>query len=213
MTRRAAVRAALATVGAAVVGANGGVAAAPPARPKWEGVPEAGHLRSGPLGLAPARVTRNPGVRPVAMRMEKFGIDAPVEYLQIIEGVMQDPSGPWVVGWYEPTAALGQFGNAVFSGHVDYYTVGPAVFWYITNGDVQDGDEIVAVGDDGAEFRYGVTHRETLEVAALTPEKIGEIVGPTKHESLTIVTCGGVFNQSTGEYLSRTWVRAVRLFD
>jgi Sortase domain len=212
MTRRVAVRTAVAAVGAAVLGPVGG-AAAPPARPKWEGVPQAGHLRSGPLGLTPASVTRSPGVRPIALRMAKFGIDAPVEYLQIVEGIMQDPSGPWVVGWYEPTAALGQFGNAVFSGHVDYYTVGPAVFWYITNGDVQDGDEILAVGDDGAEFRYGVTHRETLEVTALTPEKIGEIVGPTKHESLTIVTCGGVFDQSRGEYLSRTWVRAVRLFN
>ncbi len=173
--------------------------------------PTTGGMRPGPLGLAPAPVTRNRGVRPVALRMDKFGIDAPVEYLQIVDGVMQNPSGPWVVGWYEPTAALGQLGNAVFSGHVDYWDVGPAVFWSITNEDVQEGDEIIGVGEDDSTFLYAVKLRETVEVGALTPEKINEIVGPTKRESITLITCGGEFDYASGEYLSRTWVRAERI--
>ena len=183
---------------------------APIVSTKTGDVPTTGSMRPGPLGLAPSPVTRNRGVRPVALRMDKFGIDAPIEYLQIVDGVMMNPSGPWVVGWYEPTAALGQFGNSVYAGHVDYWDVGPAIFYSITHGDVQAGDEIMGIGEDESEFVYTVTMRETVSLGELTSDKIGEIVGPTTRESLTLITCGGEFDYSTGEYLSRTWVRAER---
>jgi hypothetical protein len=210
ITRRSVVQSAALTGAGALFGLNRAVAASPPVEPKWIGPATAPHLRSGPLGLGPAPVARKPGVRPVELRMDKFGIDAPVEVLQIVDGVMQNPSGPWVVGWYEQIGSLDQFSNVVFCGHVDYYTVGPAVFWSITNGDVQEGDEILALADDGSTFTYAVKLRETLEVASLTSEKIVEIVGPTKRESITLITCGGEFDYSTGEYLSRTWLRADR---
>ena len=174
-------------------------------------VPTYGGTRPGPLGLAPAPVTRTRGLRPVAIRIEKAGVDAQIEILQIIDGVMQNPTGPWVVGWYEQTGGLGQLTNIAYAGHVDYWDVGPAVFYSITNGDVAEGDQIAGVGEDGATFLYEVKLRETVEVGALTPEKIGEIVGPTKRESLTLITCGGEFDYASGEYLSRTWVRAERI--
>jgi hypothetical protein len=170
--------------------------------------PTYGGMRPGPLGLSPAPVTRNRGVRPVAIRVDTAGIDAQVEFLQIIDGVMQNPTGPWVVGWYEPTAALGQSGNAVFAGHVDYWDVGPAVFYNIR--DLVENDEVIATGEDGSTYVYVVRFQETVEVAALTTEKIGEIVGPTKKESLTLITCGGEFDYASGEYLSRTYVRTER---
>jgi hypothetical protein len=188
-----------------------GALLAPIVSTKTGDIPTTGGMRPGPMGLAPAPVTRNRGVRPVALQYEKFGIDAQVEYLQIVDGVMMNPTGPWVVGWYEPTAALGQFGNSVYAGHVDYWDVGPAVFYYITNGDVSEGDQIAGIGEDGSSFLYEVKLRETVEVGALTTEKIGEIVGPTKRESLTLITCGGEFDYTSGEYLSRTWVRAERI--
>ena len=171
-------------------------------------VPTYGGMRPGPLGLAPAPVTRTRGVRPVGIRVEKAGIDAQIEVLQIIDGVMQNPTGPWVVGWYEQTGGLGQLTNIAYAGHVDYWDVGPAVFYNIRQ--LEEDDEIHVSGEDGSDFVYAVKFQETVEVAQLTTDKIGEIVGPTKRESITLITCGGEFDYASGEYLSRTYVRAER---
>src|SRR5688572_23218622 len=128
---------AAALAGGALAGMSvSGALQAPITSTKEGDVPSYGGMRPGPIGLAPSPITRNRGIRPVALRYDKFAIDAPIEYLQIVDGVMMNPTGPWVVGWYEPTAALGQFGNSVYAGHVDYWDVGPAIFYSITHGDV-----------------------------------------------------------------------------
>ena len=49
------------------------------------------------------------------------------------------------------------------------------------------------------------------ELAELISAAIQEIVGDTGQESLTLITCGGVFDPATGEYLERMVVRAVRV--
>jgi sortase (surface protein transpeptidase) len=45
--------------------------------------------------------------------------------------------------------------------------------------------------------------------AVTTP--IDEIVGPTPADSITLITCAGTFDQSTGRYNKRLIVRAKRL--
>jgi hypothetical protein len=42
---------------------------------------------------------------------------------------MPSPDNAWDVAWYDFSARPGAGSNAVFSGHVDYHDVGPAVFW------------------------------------------------------------------------------------
>ena len=182
---------------------------APIVSTKTGDVPTTGGTRPGPLGLAPAPVTRNRGTRPMALRIDKIGVDLQVEVLQIVDGVMQNPTGPWVVGWYEQTGALGEFTNVVKAAHVDYYNVGPAAFYRLR--ELVEGDEVEGVGEDSQSYFYEVKFQETVAVAGLTQEKIGEIVGPTKKESLTLLTCGGEFDYANGEYLSRTYVRCERV--
>ena len=82
-------------------------------------VPTTGGRRPGPLAEA-APPARRAGVPPVALAIEAAGIAAEVERLQIIDGAMQNPTGPWVVSWYKETARLGETGNAVLAGHVEY---------------------------------------------------------------------------------------------
>jgi hypothetical protein len=153
-------------------------------------------------------VLQPPGAPPLAIRIDKAGVDAQIEHLDIVEGVMQNPTGPWVVGWYPQTGALGQFANLCFAGHVDYWNVGPAVFWDVKL--LEPNDPIVVVGEDGAEYTYAVTWSRAYPVAELTAEALGEIVGPTKRESVTLITCGGTFNYGTGEYDQRFIARAER---
>jgi len=173
--------------------------------------PTTGGARPGPLGLDPGPVARTIGVRPVAIQVEAAGISAEIEYINIVDGIMQNPTGPFVVSWYEETAGLGARGNAVFAGHVDYWDVGPAIFYSV--GDLDEGDTMVLTGEDEVQYTYAFVWKETVEVAGLTTDRIGELVGPTDDENITLITCGGEFDYTTGEYLSRTIVRGERVAD
>nr|MBA2289420.1 SH3 domain-containing protein [Chloroflexia bacterium] len=61
-------------------------------------------------------------------------------------------------------------------------------------------------------YTYAVEWVQDYDVAELTPEAIRDIVGQTDYRALTLITCGGEFDPESGEYLSRTIVRA-RLID
>ena len=190
-----------------IVGLTAGVSASTNIHlPSW-GDDTQGELRAGPLGLNPAPDTRS---APVSIQIPDAEVDAEVERNQIVDGVMLNPSGPWVVSWYQETGLLGEVNNAVMSGHVDYWDVGPAVFWTIAQ--LPQGSRMDVRGENGATYTYEVEWIKTYDVAGLTPEAINEIVGPTDYRALTLITCGGDFNYDTGEYLSRTVIRG-RLVD
>ncbi|MDP9472576.1 MAG: class F sortase [Chloroflexota bacterium] len=171
-------------------------------------VPTTGGMRPGPVGLNPPTTAFTRGVLPSAIRIDKAEVDAEVETVEIVDGVMQNPTGPWVVSWYKETARLGEDDNTVMAGHVDYWDVGPAVFYNLK--DLAQGDEIQVTGEDGTVYTYQVEWIQTYSVAELTTEQIQEIVGPTDAPALTLITCGGEFDYATGEYLSRMVVRAER---
>jgi sortase (surface protein transpeptidase) len=116
---------------------------------------------------------------------------------------MQDPTGPWVVSWYKETAKLGEVGNSVMAGHLDYWDVGPAVFYNITK--LTKGDPINITGDDGQNYVYLVDWIQNFDNANAPIQKI---VGPTTEENLTLITCGGPFDYANGVYLQRTVVRS-----
>src|SRR4051812_13653298 len=122
-------------------------------------VPSTGARRPGPVILAATRVAAPEpkpveGVAPVELQIDSVGVDAPIELGDVVDGAMQDPSGPWVVSWYEPLGKIGEGGNVVLAGHVDYWNVGPAVFWDVR--DLPAGDVIRVVGEDGKNYEYAV---------------------------------------------------------
>ena len=163
---------------------------------------------SSPLRASPRRSqSRVEGVAPVALQVDSVGVDAPIELGAVVDGAMQDPSGPWVVSWYEQLGKVGEGGNVVMAGHVDYWNVGPAVFWDVR--DLPAGDIIRVVGEDGKNYEYAVQWTQPYMAAELTPEVIqNDIVGDTGEETLTLITCGGEFDPATGEYNQRWVVRA-----
>jgi sortase (surface protein transpeptidase) len=189
-------------------------------------VPTTGARRPGPVILAESRVTAPnvepeptplpEGVAPVELQIDSVGVDAPIELGAVTDGAMQDPSGPWVVSWYNQLGKIGEGGNVVLAGHVDYYnagpdgTPGPAVFWNVR--DLPPGDIIRVVAEDGKNYEYAVQWTQPYAAAELTPDVIqNDIVGDTGQETLTLITCGGDFDPSTGEYLQRWVVRATQV--
>ncbi|MGH2618846.1 MAG: class F sortase, partial [Thermomicrobiales bacterium] len=101
----------------------------PPVTEALAEVPTTGARRPGPVIFSSARVRapepRQEGFAPVEMQVESIGLDAPIELGDIVDGAMADPTGPWVVSWYEPLGKVGEGDNVVMSGHVDYWNTGP----------------------------------------------------------------------------------------
>jgi sortase (surface protein transpeptidase) len=91
------------------------------------------------------------------------------------------------------------------AGHIDYWDVGPSVFYNL--GSVQTGAEIIVTGDDGLQYPFTV---DWTELFTSDDMPMDEITGPTDTQSLTLITCGGAFDYVNGEYLQRTVVRATR---
>jgi Sortase domain len=174
-------------------------------RPTGAGeAPSTGGERPGPAGLSklPARNAR---VAPVELAVETAGIDAAVEQLRVVDGAMQDPTGPWIVAWYDNLGSLGRPGNVVMAGHIDYWNVGPAVFYNLAA--MQPGDQIVVTGDDSKTYPFAVDWVRQYDSGEMP---LDEVAGPTTGQSLTLITCGGAFDYATAHYLQRTVVRASR---
>jgi hypothetical protein len=168
-------------------------------------LPTTGALRPGPVGQqSPLAVAANP-TDPATIQVEKAGINADIEALDIVNGVMQNPTGPWVVAWYRQTATLGEQGNVVLAGHVDYWNVGPSVFYNVR--DLVAGDIVSLAGENDTRYNYAVEWSETFDIEQLTGGRLAEVVGPTDVPAVTLITCGGEFDYVNGEYLSRMVVR------
>ena len=210
LSRRSLLALGPAAFGIAAVGMFGqhvAVAAAPVEGSARGDVPTTGGMRPGPVGLNPTPLRRK-GVAPIAMKISKSLVDAQVEPQPIQDGVMLDPSGPFVIAWYEDTGKLGLDTNLVFAGHLDYYDVGQAVFYHL--GLMVEGDEIQVIGENQETYTYAVEWSRNYTVDQLNSEAIQEIVGKTDVESITLITCGGPFDFNVGQYLERFVVRAQR---
>jgi len=174
------------------------------ALPGWGDNADKG-LQAGPLGVN-AATQGTAGVVPIAMQIPDAGVDAEVEKNKIVDGQMLDPSGPWVVSWYQETGKAGDtkdYRNMVVSGHVDYWGVGPSVFQAVP--DLAKGSQIFVTGENGDVFTYAVDSVEMVD-ASPPQDVLQKIVGPSDKPMLTIITCGGYFNGS--EYESRIIVKA-----
>jgi sortase (surface protein transpeptidase) len=117
---------------------------------------------------------------------------------------MDSPAGPMDLGWYTFTGAPGGPSNAVFAGHVDWYTGAHALFAGLSSLGV--GDEVQVSRADGKLVVYHVvssTWYNFLKTDA------SSIIAPSSQPTVTLITCGGTFDQATHEYDMRLVVRAI----
>lgn len=137
------------------------------------------------------------------------------------DGVMADPGGPADVVWYDLSGwpglggKPGEGGNAVFSGHVDYdYLVpyagvpyrGQGVFSKL--GALSAGD-LVEIEYGGKTLRYQVVSRRQYNAGSGT-DWAAVWSGKVPKDTITLYTCGGLFDPVTKEYADRIVVRAER---
>lgn len=177
------------------------------------------------LGTATATATLAPGespsptASPAGLPEPKIGailervaiptirVEAPIETKGVnARGEMEDPSGKDAVAWYDFSEFPGFGGNAVFSGHVDWFTGELGAFGRMK--ELKEGDEVLFKLSDGMEMKYRVISTVLYE-SAKAP--VPEIVARTEKDSVTFITCEGAFDRRAQDYSHRRIVRAERV--
>ena len=157
-----------------------------------------------PLAASTATAPSSPVARLI---IKSIGVDAKVVVKGVgADGYMETPNNAYDVAWYDFASAPGGGGNVIFSGHVDYRGVGPAVFWSL--GKLQESDLVEVDLEDGSKYEYRITGKGAFDEATAP---IQQIIGPTPVESVTLITCTGVFHSSNHQYDQRLVVRGERV--
>lgn len=140
---------------------------------------------------------------PARIVIPAIGVDARIENVPITNGAMGVPQDVWAVGWYNQLAKPGDGGNVVMAGHVDWWGVGPVVFYSLSS--ITEGATVYVTNADGSGATYVVSSIRTVP----WDYPAREIIDRTGTQSLTLITCAGVFNGT--QYESRLIVRADRV--
>jgi len=140
---------------------------------------------------------------PKLLRLPAVGVEAAFEYVGLTpDGAMDTPKQPDNVAWFWEGPVPGQPGNAVVTGHVDWAGRVRAL-WYLNR--LGPGDSVEIVDVDGATHCFVIQSKQMYNAAAAPVE---EIFGSSGIPELTLITCTGVFDHQTKQYLSRLVVRA-----
>lgn len=156
-----------------------------------------------PPSAAPATMLPLAASRPVRVRIPVLGVSSSVMELGLeTDGTMEVPPGAYPVGWYDGSPTPGQLGPAVLAGHVDWDGE-PGAFYGIR--ELRPGDEIVVDRTDGTTAAFRV---DRVEEHAKDDFPTDEVYGDIDHAGLRLITCGGSFDEETGDYLDNVIVFA-----
>jgi sortase (surface protein transpeptidase) len=142
---------------------------------------------------------------PVTIQIPALSVSAPVMRLgRNSDGTVQVPplGNHNLAGWYTGSVTPGQDGSAIILGHVDTYT-GPSVFYAIKN--LRRDQQIDIVRADGTTAVFAVDGVRRVAKATFPASSMYGNVG---YPALRLITCGGPFDDKTGEYLDNIVVYA-----
>lgn len=101
---------------------------------------------------------------------------------------------PMQAGWYEHGPTPGEQGPAVVLGHVNG---GGDAGIFARLVELRPGDEILIGRQDGRQARFVV---QRMQQVPKTNFPSDEVYGDTAGSALRLITCGGGFNATTGNY-------------
>ena len=150
-----------------------------------------------------AAVRQLPASAPTAVRIPALGVTSDVMELGLQrDGAMEVPPGAYPVGWYDRSPTPGQLGPAVLAGHVDWDGE-PGAFAGLD--ELLPGDTVEVDRADGTTAVFLVDRVEEHAKDAFPGDAV---YGDLDHAGLRLVTCGGAFDQETGDYLDNVIVFA-----
>ncbi len=146
----------------------------------------------------------NLGTMPARVDIPKLGAGAWIVPLGLEDdGALAAPTDPDTVGWFQDGPGVGGQGNMLLDGHVDWAGRLRAFGLLKT---LQPGDQIDVTDVNGGVRSYTVVWTQMVDANNAPLE---DIFPTTPDEQLTLITCGGAFDQRIHMYLSRWVVRAL----
>lgn len=148
---------------------------------------------------------------PVAVLIPELDVSSTLMPLGLdAAGALEVPpeDRPQQAGWYRDGVIPGQAGPAVIAGHVNGRVQGvstPGVFARLH--ELTVGDEVFVERSDAPRLRFEVYRVERHPKDSFPTEAVYGDVEPPRPE-LRLITCGGEFDRSTGNYLDNTIVWA-----
>ncbi|RKN21512.1 class F sortase [Micromonospora musae] len=174
---------------------------APPPRPPQPDI-------AAPVASRPAPVLPPlPQSAPTLVRIPAIGVRAEIVPIGAdATGVLEVPplDRPALAGWYRHGVSPGEAGNAVLVGHVDSPT-GPAVFFHL--GRLRPGDTVRVSRADARVATFTVDRVSNYAKDSFPTD---QVYGPAESSGLRLLTCGGRFDEQTGEYVDNVVVFATR---
>lgn len=186
---------ALAALGAFLAGC--GAAAAPAALPPPAAAPSlAAPPTTRPVAAQVTAQVTAPAAKPVGLVVPAIGVrTGPLLPLGLDPaGALEVPPDALSAGWFTLGPVPGATGPAVIAAHVDYKGA-PGVFSRLK--DLTEGAEIRVPRADGTEALF-TTYRVDRYPKADFPTK--QVYGDTAGPELRLITCGGAFDSTTGQY-------------
>ncbi len=132
---------------------------------------------------------------PVRVEIPALGATSRVMELGLQrDGTMEVPPGAHPVGWYDRSPTPGQLGPAVLAGHVDWEGE-PGAFYGLR--ELLPGDQVVVDRADGTVATFRV---DRVEEHAKDAFPTADVYGDIPTAGLRLITCGGSFDEDTGDY-------------
>lgn len=160
-----------------------------------------GHPGQPPVFSAATRPL--PASEPVRIHVPALGMTSEIMELGMEEdGSMEVPPGAYPVGWYRGSSTPGEPGASVLAGHVDWEGR-PGAFYGLR--ELRAGDTLDVERLDGTVVTFRVDRvEEHLKDRFPTEAVYGEV----EHAALRLITCGGAFDEDSGDYQSNVVVFA-----
>ena len=147
---------------------------------------------------------------PKYLKIDKLGVNARVTSVGLTKtGALGVPRNIYDTSWYNDSAKPGDPGSngaVLIDGHVHGPTL-PGVFVDLAK--LAPGDTIQIVRGDNQTFTYIVKKVQNYDVNSLNTGILLTSFQPGQ-PGLNLVTCGGPYDKSAGEYTQRTVVFAVQ---
>jgi sortase (surface protein transpeptidase) len=152
---------------------------------------------------APAPTVHLPASEPVRVQIPALGVASKVMHLGLErDGSMEVPPAAYPVGWYDRSPTPGELGPAVLAGHVDWEGE-PGAFYGLR--ELVAGDEVVVDRADGTVATFRVDRVEDHPKDEFPTDGV---YGDLDHAGLRLITCGGGFDEDTGDYADNVIVFA-----
>ena len=158
--------------------------------------------RDASIGSTQAAAT----VAPVRLSIPQLNIDMRIDAMGLDgDGAMALPDNASDAGWYKfGPGVANEAGATVIAAHVDSRHDGIGPFSRLK--DASPGSTISVAGSDGSSVDYVVT--EVRSVGKIDAP-MAEVFDRAGDPRLTLVTCGGEFDSSTGHYIDNIILTAI----